>query len=103
MKPLLPYRLRTMAAGSATLLAILLVAWIGGPAAVLAQVAAPVLSNAQVTEDALVDALAIEPAYVDDAPAVPPAASGPPCGRVPHRPSWPPHRSNRRRRARPTC
>ena len=52
-----------MAAGSGTLL----VAWIGGPAPVLAQAAAPVLSNAQVTEDALVDALAIEPAYADDA------------------------------------
>ena len=67
MKPLLPYRLRTIAAGSGTLLATLLVAWIGGPAPVLAQAAAPLLSNPQVTEDALVDALAIEPAYADDA------------------------------------
>ena len=41
MQPLLPHCLRMMAAGSGTLLATLLAAWIGGPAPVLAQATAP--------------------------------------------------------------
>ena len=98
MKSLLPYRPRTLAAGSATLLATLLVAGIGCPAQALAQAAAPVLSNAQVTEDALVDALAIEPAYADDAasgvtrgfrPAVRPGTASAKLATAPTKPAAP--------------
>jgi outer membrane protein OmpA-like peptidoglycan-associated protein len=94
MKSLLPYRPRRTAA----LLATLLLAWIGGPAQVLAQAAAPVLSNAQVTEDALVDALAIEPAYADEAasgatrgfrPAVRPGTASTKAATAPAKPAAP--------------
>lgn len=98
MKPLLPYRPRMTAVGSATLLASCLAAWIGCPAAALAQAAAPLLSNAQVTEDALVDALAIEPAYADEAasgatrgfrPAVRPGTASTKLATAPAKPAAP--------------
>ena len=97
MKRLLPYRPPLAAVGSASLLAALLAAGIGGPVPARAQTA-PVLSNAQVTEDALVDALAIEPAYADEAasgatrgfrPAVRPGTASAKLATAPAKPAAP--------------